>query len=132
MSKETRTGQVIGVNGNMVGVGFSDSVMQNEVAYVRVGEEHLKSEVIRVRGKRAELQVFEDTSGIRIGNAVEFTGQLLSVELGPGLFGADLRRPAKSSAATGRAARIFLKARGLSQGIGREAKMGIYPGGKSG
>ena len=87
MSKETRTGQVIGVNGNMVGVGFSDSVMQNEVAYVRVGEEHLKSEVIRVRGKRAELQVFEDTSGIRIGNAVEFTGQLLSVELGPGLLG---------------------------------------------
>ncbi|MBI3616655.1 MAG: V-type ATP synthase subunit A [Candidatus Omnitrophica bacterium] len=71
----------------MVGVEFSDSVMQNEVAYVRVGEEHLKSEVIRVRGKRAELQVFEDTSGIRIGNAVEFTGQLLSVELGPGLLG---------------------------------------------
>ena len=87
MSKETRAGQVISVNGNMVGVEFAQSVMQNEVAYVRVGEEHLKSEVIRVRGKRAELQVFEDTSGIQIGNTVEFTGQLLSVELGPGLLG---------------------------------------------
>lgn len=87
MSEQTRTGQVIGVNGNMVGVEFTQSVMQNEVAYVRVGEEHLKSEVIRVRGKRAELQVFEDTGGIQIGNAVEFTGQLLSVELGPGLLG---------------------------------------------
>ena len=78
---------MIGVNGNMVGVEFTQSVMQNEVAYVRVGEEHLKSEVIRVRGKRAELQVFEDTSGIQIGNTVEFTGRLLSVELGPGLLG---------------------------------------------
>jgi len=78
---------VVGVNGNMVGVEFAQSVMQNEVAYVRVGEEHLKSEVIRVRGKRAELQVFEDTSGIQIGNTVEFTGRLLSVELGPGLLG---------------------------------------------
>ena len=87
MSEQTRTGQVVGVNGNMVGVEFTQSVMQNEVAYVRVGEEHLKSEVIRVRGKRAELQVFEDTSGIQIGNTVEFTGQLLSVELGPGLLG---------------------------------------------
>ncbi|MBI5415753.1 MAG: V-type ATP synthase subunit A [Candidatus Omnitrophica bacterium] len=87
MSEHTRTGQVVGVNGNMVGVEFAQSVMQNEVAYVRVGEEHLKSEVIRVRGKRAELQVFEDTSGIQIGNTVEFTGQLLSVELGPGLLG---------------------------------------------
>jgi len=87
VSKETRAGQVISVNGNMVGVEFAQSVMQNEVAYVRVGEEHLKSEVIRVRGKRAELQVFEDTSGIQIGNTVEFTGQLLSVELGPGLLG---------------------------------------------
>ncbi|MBI5150241.1 MAG: V-type ATP synthase subunit A [Candidatus Omnitrophica bacterium] len=87
MSEHTRTGQVVGVNGNMVGVEFTQSVMQNEVAYVHVGEEHLKSEVIRVRGKRAELQVFEDTSGVRIGNTVEFTGQLLSVELGPGLLG---------------------------------------------
>lgn len=87
MNEEMRTGQVIGVNGNMVGVEFAESVMQNEVAYVRVGEERLKSEVIRVRGKRAELQVFEDTGGIQIGNTVEFTGQLLSVELGPGLLG---------------------------------------------
>ena len=87
MGEHTRTGQVVGVNGNMVGVEFAQSVMQNEVVYVRVGGEHLKSEVIRVRGKRAELQVFEDTSGIQIGNTVEFTGQLLSVELGPGLLG---------------------------------------------
>ncbi|HOY09892.1 MAG TPA: V-type ATP synthase subunit A [Candidatus Omnitrophota bacterium] len=81
-----RTGQVIGVNGNMVAVVFSDRVMQNEVAYVIVGSERLKAEVIRVKGKRADLQVFEDTQDIRVHDTVEFTGELLSVELGPGLL----------------------------------------------
>ncbi len=87
MKTDVRTGQVMGVNGNMVTVEFGESVVQNEVAYVCVGEERLKSEVIRVRGQRAELQVFEDTTRIKIGDRVEFTGELLSVELGPGLLG---------------------------------------------
>lgn len=87
MTKELRKGQVVGVNGNMVTTEFYDTVVQNEVAYVLPGQERLKSEVIRVRGNKAELQVFEDTIGIRIGDTVEFTGELLSVELGPGLLG---------------------------------------------
>ncbi|MFT7538576.1 MAG: V/A-type H+-transporting ATPase subunit A [Lysobacterales bacterium] len=82
-----RLGKVIGVNGNMVAAEFDESVVQNEVAYVCVGNEKLKSEVIRIKGKVADLQVFEDTSGIRIGNKIEFTNDLLSVELGPGLIG---------------------------------------------
>ena len=87
MNKSMRTGKVVGVNGNMVVVEFETRVMQNEVAYVVLGEDRLKSEVIRVKGKRAEVQVFEDTQGIKIGDAVEFTDELLSVELGPGLLG---------------------------------------------
>ncbi|MFC1510748.1 V-type ATP synthase subunit A, partial [Candidatus Omnitrophota bacterium] len=71
----------------MVAVNFEQSVMQNEVAYVVNGEEKLKAEVIRVKGNRAEMQVFEDTVGIKIGDHVEFTNELLSVELGPGLLG---------------------------------------------
>ena len=82
-----RTGIVGGVNGNMVAVNFEDRVMQNEVAYVIVGDESLKAEVIRIKGKRAEVQVFEDTQDISVGDTVEFTGELLSVELGPGLLG---------------------------------------------
>ena len=82
-----RQGKVAAVNGNMVAVQFQETVMQNEVAYVATGGERLKSEVIRVKGKRADLQVFEDTVGIKIGDTVEFTGHLLSVELGPGLLG---------------------------------------------
>jgi V/A-type H+-transporting ATPase subunit A len=81
-----RQGRVVGVNGNMVAVEFTEMVMQNEVAYVVVGDERLKSEVIRVKGSRADVQVFEDTLNIRVGDAVEFTNELLSVDLGPGLL----------------------------------------------
>jgi V/A-type H+/Na+-transporting ATPase subunit A len=81
------TGKVIGVNGNMVTVVFEQDVSLNEVGYVIVGDQRLKSEVIRVRGNRAELQVFELTRGIGIGDPVEFSQELLAVELGPGLLG---------------------------------------------
>ena len=82
-----RTGRVVGVNGNMVAVEFTDKVKQNEVAYVVCDQEKLKAEVIRVKGLSADLQVFEDTAGIKVGNKVEFSDELLSVELGPGLLG---------------------------------------------
>jgi V/A-type H+-transporting ATPase subunit A len=82
-----RVGILIGINGNMARVEFKDYVMQNEVAFIRHNEEWLKSEVIRVTGNIAELQIYEDTKGLRLGEKVEFTGELLSVELGPGLLG---------------------------------------------
>ena len=79
-------GKVIGVNGNLLKVEFNKPVIQNEVAYACIGDLKLKAEVIRVRGNSAELQVFEDTVGLKVGDPVEFTGDLLSVELGPGLL----------------------------------------------
>jgi V/A-type H+-transporting ATPase subunit A len=79
-------GKVVGVNGNMVTVEFEDRVLMNEVGYVVVGDKRLKSEVIRVRGKNAQLQVFEMTKGIGIDDDVHFTSELLAVELGPGLL----------------------------------------------
>ena len=86
MAEVKSTGKVVGVNGNLMTVEFPDRVMQNEVAFAKVGGVRLKCEVIRVRGNRADLQVFESTNGIRIGDEIEFTGELLSVELGPGLL----------------------------------------------
>lgn len=80
-------GKVVGVNGNMITVECDSKIMMNEVGYVVLGDKRLKSEVIRIRGNRAELQVFEMTKGIGIGDAVEFTSELLAVELGPGLMG---------------------------------------------
>ena len=78
--------KIVGVNGNMITVEFENPVMLNEVAYAVAGDARLKSEVIRIRGNRADLQVFESTNGLKIGDKVEFTGELLSVELGPGLL----------------------------------------------
>jgi len=80
-------GKVVGINGNMVSVEFDGLVSLNEVGYVHVGDKKLKSEIIRIRGSIAQMQVFEITKGIKIGDAVEFSGDLLSVELGPGLLG---------------------------------------------
>lgn len=82
-----RTGLIIKISGNMVTAQFDSPVMQNEVAYILHGEERLKSEIIRVRGNLAEMQVYEDTGSLKVGEEVEFTGELLSVELGPGMLG---------------------------------------------
>ncbi|MFA5144875.1 MAG: V-type ATP synthase subunit A [Candidatus Omnitrophota bacterium] len=82
-----RKGKVTQINGNMVTAEFSDFVMQNEVAYIIHGQERLKSEIIRIRGNLAEMQVYEATTGLKVGEEVEFSGALLSVELGPGLLG---------------------------------------------
>jgi len=84
---KSRQAKLIGITGNMAVVEFDDYAVQNEVAYLVHNEERLKSEVIRISGNRAELQVYEDTKGIKIGDKVELTGELLSVELGPGLLG---------------------------------------------
>lgn len=81
------TGKVVGVNGNMVTVHVDGNVSMNEVGYICVGEKKLKSEIIRIRGDRAEMQVFEMTKGIGIDDAVEFSDELLAVGLGPGLLG---------------------------------------------
>jgi V/A-type H+-transporting ATPase subunit A len=59
----------------------------NEVGYVKVADKQLKSEVIRIRGDISQLQVFEITKGISVGDSVEYTGDLLAVEVGPGLLG---------------------------------------------
>jgi V/A-type H+-transporting ATPase subunit A len=84
---ESVPGKIVGVNGNLIRVRFAAAVSQNEVAYAVTGGVRLKAEVIRVRGDVADLQVFEDTTDLRIGAEVEFSRELLSVELGPGLLG---------------------------------------------
>jgi len=69
------------------GVG---QLVKNEVVYIipaRTPEQRLKAEVLRVLGDSADAQVFESTGGVGIGDAVEQTGQLLSVRLGPGMLG---------------------------------------------
>ena len=79
--------KVVGVNGNMVSIAFDGNISMNEVGYVNVEGKRLKGEVIRIRGDGAQMQIYEMTNGIRSGDTVEFDGDLLCAELGPGLLG---------------------------------------------
>lgn len=80
-------GRIVSVNGNLLTVAFDNPVIQNEVGYAVLGDTRLKAELIRVRGDYADLQVFEDTTGLFVGGRVDFSGELLTAELGPGLLG---------------------------------------------
>lgn len=80
-------GRVISVNGNLLSVAFEGDVSMNEICYVEVDGTALKSEVIRIKGDVAQVQVYEMTGGIKCGDRVTFTGEMLSAELGPGLLG---------------------------------------------
>ncbi|MBR6620461.1 MAG: V-type ATP synthase subunit A [Clostridia bacterium] len=80
-------GKVVSINGNLVSVRFDGNVSMNEICFVNVDNKKLKSEVIRIRGDIAQIQVYEMTNGIKCGDEVEFTGDMLSAQLGPGLLG---------------------------------------------
>jgi len=54
---------------------------------VRVGHDELVGEIIRLEGDMATIQVYEETSGVTVGDPVLRTGKPLSVELGPGIMG---------------------------------------------
>jgi V/A-type H+-transporting ATPase subunit A len=62
-------------------------LVKNEVALVHCRGQRLQAEVLRIRGRHADLQVFEDTVGVGVGDEVELTGRPLSATLGPGLLG---------------------------------------------
>ena len=82
------TGRIVAVYGNMVIAETTGQVVQNSVGYCcRQDGARLLSEVIRIRGRLADLQVFEETRGLRVGDPVEFTPEMLSVKLAPGLLG---------------------------------------------
>ena len=83
---EIVTGYVTGVNGNMLNVSFEGSVRKNEVGYIVTDGKRLKGEVIRINNGVASMQIYEMSDGIKVGDPVEFTGELMSVELGPGLL----------------------------------------------
>ncbi len=68
----------------VVGKGLRGARM-NEI--VKVGKEKLVGEIIRLKGDTAFIQVYEDTSGLFVGEPIERTGESLVVELGPGLLG---------------------------------------------
>ncbi len=84
MTNTDNAGRIIKVSGPLVVAENMPDAKMYDV--VRVSDKRLIGEVIEVRGDRASIQVYEETSGLGPGEPVYSTGQALSVELGPGLI----------------------------------------------
>jgi V-type H+-transporting ATPase subunit A len=82
--RESKFGSVFSVSGPVVVAERMAGAAMYEL--VRVGHDELIGEIIRIDGDRATIQVYEETSGMTIGDPVLRTGKPLSVELGPGLM----------------------------------------------
>ncbi len=65
---DTVTGYVTGVNGNLVTVEFEGSIRKNEVGYIIVEGVRLKGEVIRGSWTSIGMQIYEMTTGIKVGD----------------------------------------------------------------
>ncbi len=79
-----KEGRVVKVSGPLVVArGLPHPKMYD---LVKVGANRLMGEIIELRGDRASIQVYEETTGLGPGDEVFTTGEPLSVELGPGLL----------------------------------------------
>ncbi len=87
MPTSTPEARVVAVTGNIVSIESDAPLMKNSIIFVDMGDVRLKGEVLRVQGRRADTQIFEETQGVRVGDRVEITSEMLSATLGPGLLG---------------------------------------------
>ncbi len=83
MVKKNQTGKIVRISGPVIEADGMRGAKMYDV--VKVGEEQLIGEIIRLEQDHAIIQVYEDTSGLKPGEQVITTGMPLSVELGPGL-----------------------------------------------
>ena len=133
------TGKITGINGNMITVKFDGAVAQNEVGYAKLGEKKLMAEIVRVRGEKCDMQVFESTTDLAVGTDVEFTGELLAAELGPGMLAQvydGLQNPlAELAAEAGKISKdagFFLQRGMYLPGLPRDRKWDFHPTAKVG
>ena len=87
MPTSTPEARVVGVTGNIVRIESDGPMMKNSIVFIEIGDARLKGEVLRVQGRGADTQIFEETQGVRVGNGVAVTTEMLSATLGPGLLG---------------------------------------------
>ena len=128
------SGKIVAVNGNMITVAFDDAVAQNEVGYAVCGDKRLMAEIVRVRGTRCDMQVFDSTTDLMVDDKVEFTGELLAAELGPGMLAQvydGLQNPlaelAKEAGKISKDAEYFLQRGMYLKGLPRDRKWDFHP-----
>lgn len=86
LDKQSTMGRVTALLANLLTIKPDGPVRQNEICFLITGGVELMAEVIKVQGDEVFAQVFDSTRGAAPGDAVRFTGQLLSVKLGPGML----------------------------------------------
>ena len=130
----TATGKIVAVNGNMITVAFTGAVAQNEVGYAVLGDKKLMAEIVRVRGSRCDMQVFDSTTDLMVDGEVEFTGELLAAELGPGMLAQvydGLQNPledlAEAASKISKDAGFFLQRGMYMPGLPRDVKWDWHP-----
>ena len=79
-------GKITAILSNLLQVEVDGPIRQNEICYVLKAGEELMAEVIKINGNIAFAQLFEAGSGLKAGDQVHFSGELLEVSLGPGLL----------------------------------------------
>jgi len=84
MTKKSQESKIIRISGPVIEADGMRGAKMYDV--VRVGDENLIGEIIRLNEDNAIIQVYEDTNGLKPGEKVVTTGMPLSVELGPGLL----------------------------------------------
>ena len=133
------TGRIAAVNGNMITVVFDGAVAQNEVGYALLGDKRLMAEIVRVRGTRCDMQVFDATTDLAVDDKVEFSGDLLAAELGPGMLAQvydGLQNPlaelAKEAGKVSKDAGYFLQRGMYLPGLPRDKKWDWHPTAKVG
>eukprot|EP01105_Mastigella_eilhardi_P006802 TRINITY_DN18324_c0_g1_i1.p1 TRINITY_DN18324_c0_g1~~TRINITY_DN18324_c0_g1_i1.p1 ORF type:complete len:624 (+),score=151.42 TRINITY_DN18324_c0_g1_i1:53-1873(+) len=125
--KETDFGTVLSVSGPVVVADHMGGAAMYEL--VKVGPYGLMGEIIRLEGDTATIQVYEETSGLTLGDPVERTHKPLSVELGPGLMDSifdGVQRPLKSIAAL--SGSIFIPKGVTTNALDRTTKWVFTPG----
>lgn len=80
------TGTVTGIVSNLVTIRVDGPVAENEICFIDLHGVKMMSEVIKVNGDLAQVQVFESTRGLKNGDKAEFEGRMLEATLGPGLL----------------------------------------------
>lgn len=130
MKNDRIIGQVKRVNGPVIEVmGITDAMMYE---LVRVSDENLIGEIIKLENETAIVQVYENTTGIAPGDPVYGAGIELSLELGPGMIGTiydGIQRPLEEIR---KISEIYIE-RGISvPSLNRDTKWHFIPTAKAG
>lgn len=127
METNIATGKVIKAFSNLLHVKFEGNIRQGEICFIKIGNLSLSAEVIEINADEAKVQVFEDTTDVKLNMDVSFSSRLLEAELGPGLLSSifdGLQNPLEE---VSKVSGFFLKRGVYLPALSREKKWEFFP-----